>query len=165
MRLCGHDCLVSGRYDPGSASSGRYFYRLDPQDPLNFGRNFLSLSYTLASGQRPPCRLRNWHTHCSWRYTGTEKKRIGNARVRPIVFLTTSVRDHLTHWHKGGRQGAGLGFTLVSTKRGSRNDTVPTLPGSDSHRLALTVICYTLNRSPTTTNVHSCLVTAEPEPR
>jgi hypothetical protein len=125
MRLCGHDCLVSGRYDPGSAGSGRYFYRLDPQDPLNFGRNFLSLSYTLASGQRPPCRLRNWHTHCSWRYTGTEKKRIGNARVRPIVFLTTSVRDHLTHWHKGGRQGAGLGFTLVSTKRGSRNDTVP----------------------------------------
>ena len=37
MRLCGHDCVVSGRYDPGSAGSGRYFYRLDPQDPLNFG--------------------------------------------------------------------------------------------------------------------------------
>ena len=37
MRLCGHDCLVSGHYDPGSAGSSRYFYRLDPQDPLNFG--------------------------------------------------------------------------------------------------------------------------------
>jgi len=48
MRLCGHDCVVSGRYDPGSAGSGRYFYRLDPQDPLNFGRNLLSLLLTRA---------------------------------------------------------------------------------------------------------------------
>ena len=37
MRLCGHDCVVSDRYDSGSVGSGRYFYRLDPQDPLNFG--------------------------------------------------------------------------------------------------------------------------------
>ena len=44
MRLCGHDCVVRGRYDLGSAGSGRYFYRLDPQDPLNFGRNLLNLS-------------------------------------------------------------------------------------------------------------------------
>ena len=44
MRLCGHDCVVSGRYDPGSAGSGRYFYRLDPQDPLNFSIIFLDLS-------------------------------------------------------------------------------------------------------------------------
>jgi hypothetical protein len=43
MRLCGHDCVVRGRYDPGSAGSGRYFYRLDPQDPLNFGIILLSL--------------------------------------------------------------------------------------------------------------------------
>ena len=38
MRLCGHrDCLVRSCYDFGSVGSGRYFYRLDPQDPLNFG--------------------------------------------------------------------------------------------------------------------------------
>ena len=43
MRLCGHDCVVSDCYDPGSAGSGRYFYRLDPQDPLNFGIIFLNL--------------------------------------------------------------------------------------------------------------------------
>ena len=42
MRLCGHDRVVSGRYDAGSAGSGRYFYRLDPQDPLNFGRSCIS---------------------------------------------------------------------------------------------------------------------------
>ena len=44
MRLCGRDCVVRGRYDLGSAGSGRYFYRLDPQDPLNFDRNLLNLS-------------------------------------------------------------------------------------------------------------------------
>ena len=37
MRLCGHDCVVGDRYDPGSAGSGRCFNRLDPQNPLNFG--------------------------------------------------------------------------------------------------------------------------------
>ena len=46
MRLCGHDRVVSDRYDSGSVGSGRYFYRLDPQDPLNFGRNLLSLVLT-----------------------------------------------------------------------------------------------------------------------
>ena len=56
MRLCGHDCLVSGRYDPGSAGSGRYFYRLDPQNPLNFGRNLLSLLFNVRAGPDPPCR-------------------------------------------------------------------------------------------------------------
>lgn len=53
MRLCGHDCVVSNRYDSGSVGSGRYFYRLDPQDPLNFGRNFLSLSINAAPGRYP----------------------------------------------------------------------------------------------------------------
>ena len=48
MRLCGHDRVVSGHYDSGSVGSGRYFYRLDPQDPLNFGRNLLSLLLTRA---------------------------------------------------------------------------------------------------------------------
>ena len=43
MRLCGHDCVVRGRYDPGFAGFGWYFYCLDPQDPLNFGRNLSSL--------------------------------------------------------------------------------------------------------------------------
>ena len=36
MKLCGHDCLVNRGYDFGSVGSGRYFYRLDPQDPLKF---------------------------------------------------------------------------------------------------------------------------------
>jgi hypothetical protein len=49
MRLCG--------YDPGSAGSGRYFYRLDPQDPLNFDKNFLSLLLTRRQRPDPPCRL------------------------------------------------------------------------------------------------------------
>ena len=64
MRLCGHDCVVSGCYDPGSAGSGRYFYRLDPQDPLNFGIILLSLLLTLASGQDPLAGVRfcGWHT-------------------------------------------------------------------------------------------------------
>ena len=119
MRLCGHDCVVRSRYDPGSAGSGRYFYRLDPQDPLNFGRNLLSLLYTLASGRSPLAGVR----FCGWHTFGTPTARIGNARVRPIVYLTTSVRDHLTHWHKGGRQGGGLGSTLGSSKRGNRNAT------------------------------------------
>ena len=119
MRLCGHDCVVRGRYDPGSAGSGRYFYRLDPQDPLNFGRNLLSLLLTLASGRSPLAGVR----FCGWHTFGTPTARICNARVCPIVYLTTSVRDHLTNWHKRGRQGGGLGSTLVSTKRGRRNAT------------------------------------------
>ena len=53
MRLCGHDCLVSGRYGPGSAGSGRYFYRLDPQDPLNFGIILLSLLFAVARPDYP----------------------------------------------------------------------------------------------------------------
>ena len=61
MRLCGHDRVVSGHYDSGSVGSGRYFYRLDPQDPLNFGKNLLSLVLTPALGPVPPCRLPNWH--------------------------------------------------------------------------------------------------------
>ena len=31
--------------------------------------------------------------------------------------------NQLGKWHKTGRQGAGLGSTLGSTKRGNRNDT------------------------------------------
>ena len=46
MRLCGHDRVVSGHYDSGSVGSGRYFYRLDPQDPLNFGKNLSNLVLT-----------------------------------------------------------------------------------------------------------------------
>ena len=70
MRLCGHDCVVSGRYDLGSAGSGRYFYRLDPQDPLNFGIILSSLllrggaasspqsgGYRVADGKVAP----RWH--------------------------------------------------------------------------------------------------------
>ena len=53
MRLCGHDCVVSCGYDSGSVGSGRYCAGLDPQDPLNFGRNFLSLSYYAAPGRYP----------------------------------------------------------------------------------------------------------------
>ena len=53
----------------------------------------------------------------------------------------------MTNWHKTGRQGWGLGSTLGSTKRGRRNATAQPCLVTDSHRLALTVICYTLNRS------------------
>ena len=53
MKLCGHDCVVSGRYDPGSAGFGRYFYRLDPQDPLNFGI-ILSSLLLRGGGAEPP---------------------------------------------------------------------------------------------------------------
>ena len=62
--------MVSGRYDPGSAGSGRYFYRLDPQDPLNFGIILSSLLlrggaasypqsgvYRVADGEVAP----QWH--------------------------------------------------------------------------------------------------------
>lgn len=56
MKLCGHDCVVSGRYDPGSAGSGRYFYRLDPQDPLNFGIILSNLLFNVRAGLVPPCR-------------------------------------------------------------------------------------------------------------
>ena len=66
MRLCGHDCVVSDRYDSGSVGSGRYFYRLDPQDPLNFGRNLLSLVLTRRLRADPPCRLPNWHAEGDW---------------------------------------------------------------------------------------------------
>ena len=66
MRLCGHDCVVSDRYDSGSVGSGRYFYRLDPQDPLNFGRNLLNLVLTRLLRADPPCRLPNWHAEGDW---------------------------------------------------------------------------------------------------
>ena len=68
MRLCGHDCVVSGRYDPGSAGSSRYFYRLDPQDPLNFGIILSDLLFNVRAGLTPPCRLSNWHTQGTWRH-------------------------------------------------------------------------------------------------
>ena len=124
MRLCGHDCVVSGRYDPGSAGSSRYFYRLDPQDPLNFGIILSDLYYTLASGRTPHAGLQiGTHTVHGGTY-GTGTGQICNACVHAIVFLTTSVRDHLTDWHKVGRQGGGLGSTLGATKRGRRNATV-----------------------------------------
>ena len=85
MRLCGHDRVVSDRYDSGSVGSGRYFYRLDPQDPLNFGRNLLSLVLTRASGPVPPCRSPNWHKERTWRYTGTEKELMEPERHRPTL--------------------------------------------------------------------------------
>ncbi len=53
MRLCGHDCVVRDRYDPGSAGSGRYFYRLDPQDPLNFGIILSSLLLRGGGAESP----------------------------------------------------------------------------------------------------------------
>ena len=53
MRLCGHDRVVSDRYDSGSVGSSRYFYRLDPQDPLNFGRNLLTHAINAAPGRYP----------------------------------------------------------------------------------------------------------------
>ena len=121
MRLCGHDCLVSGRYDPGSAGSGRYFYRLDPQNPLDFGRNFLSLSINARWRGDPHagCRIGTHRVH-----GGTDTWQIGNACVRGRSFFPRDLSaNHLTNWHKVGRQGGGLGSTLVSTKRGSRNAT------------------------------------------
>ena len=124
MRLCGHDCLVSGHYDPGSAGSSRYFYRLDPQDPLNFGIILSDLYYTLASGRTPHAGLQiGTHTVHGGTY-GTGTGQICNACVHAIVYLSQSVRDHLTDWHKVGRQGGGLGSTLGATKRGRRNATV-----------------------------------------
>ena len=53
MRLCGHDRVVSRGYDSGSVGFGRHCAGLDPQDPLNFGRNFLSLSINAAPGRYP----------------------------------------------------------------------------------------------------------------
>ena len=37
MRLCGHDRVVSGRYDCCFVGPGRHCAGLDPQDALNFG--------------------------------------------------------------------------------------------------------------------------------
>ena len=66
MRLCGHDRVVSGRYDPGSAGSSRYFYRLDPQDPLNFGI-ILSDLLLYAGGRRSPQPVsRESHNHSAF---------------------------------------------------------------------------------------------------
>ena len=66
MKLCGHDCVVSGRYDPGSAGFGRYFYRLDPQDPLNFGI-ILSDLLLYAGGRRSPQPVsRESHNHSAF---------------------------------------------------------------------------------------------------
>ena len=130
MRLCGHDCVVSDRYDSGSVGSGRYFYRLDPQDPLNFGRNLLSLVLTRASGPVPPCRSSNWHKERTRRYTGTEKELICNARVYAVhlsAHICARLENHLRNRHKVGRQGPGLGSTLGSTKTGRRNATAQTL--------------------------------------
>ena len=53
MRLCGHDCVVGGCYAVGSAGSGRYFYRLDPQDPLNFGIILSSLLLRGGGAESP----------------------------------------------------------------------------------------------------------------
>ena len=53
MRLCGHDCVVSGCYAAGSVGSGRYFYRLDPQDPLNFGIILSSLLLRGGGAESP----------------------------------------------------------------------------------------------------------------
>ena len=103
MRLCGHDRVVSDRYDSGS----------------------------VGSGER------------TWRYTGTEKELICNARdTRAIVYPSRSVREPPEKSAQGGSLGAGsapyIGFiqatdperhwatvldTARHTKRGSRNDT------------------------------------------
>ena len=126
MRLCGHDCVVRGRYDRGSAGSGRYFYRLDPQDPLNFGIIFSNLSiYARWRGYpHAGCRIGTHRVHGGT--YGAGKGQTCNARAaRSFIARDLSAIDqnHLTHWHKGGRQGGGLGSTLGSTKRGRRNAT------------------------------------------
>lgn len=53
MRLCGHDCVVSGRYDCCFVGPGRRCAGLDPQDALNFGIILLNLSL-YAGGRRSP---------------------------------------------------------------------------------------------------------------
>ena len=52
MRLCGHDRVVSSRYDCCFVGPGRRCAGLDPQDALNFGiilSDLLSVSYTHPS--------------------------------------------------------------------------------------------------------------------
>ena len=110
MRLCGRDCVVRGRYDLGSAGSGRYFYRLDPQDPLNFGIILLSLLLTLASWRSPLAGVQ----FCGWHTYGTPVARIGNARVRPIglcLAICTRTVDALAQGRATGyRSRVYLGF-------------------------------------------------------
>ena len=56
MRLCGHDCVVSGRYDCCFVGPGRYCAGLDPQNALNFGIILLDLLFNVRAGLIPPCR-------------------------------------------------------------------------------------------------------------
>ena len=64
---------------------------------------------------------------------------------------------------QGRATGWGSGVYLGVNQAREAERHRPTLFGSDSHRLALTVICYTLNRSTHhQTNAFPCLVTAEP---
>ena len=139
MRLCGHDCVVSDRYDSGSVGSGRYFYRLDPQDPLNFGRNLLSLSINAAPGRYPRAGMRIGTLRVHADTCGTGEEQICNARVHAIVYRSRSVAIQSPKWHKTGRQGGAAGSTLGSTKRGRRNATAqpceasPSLTRSDRH--------------------------------
>ena len=86
MRLCGRDCVVRGRYDLGSAGSGRYFYRLDPQDPLNFGIILSNLYYTLASGRSPHAGLRiGTHTVHGGTYARERGKYVTHACTRSCI--------------------------------------------------------------------------------
>ena len=130
MRLCGHDRVVSDRYDSGSVGSGRYFYRLDPQDPLNFGRNLLSLVLTRASGPVPPCRSPNWHKERTWRYTGTEKELICNARdTRAIVYPSRSVREPVGEVAQDRATGRGCRVYLGVNQAREPERHRPTLRG------------------------------------
>ena len=102
MRLCGHDRVVSDRYDSGSVGSGRYFYRLDPQDALNFGRNFLSLSINAAPGRYPHAgpRIGTHMVHAGTH--GTGKGLICNARGTRSYIARDLSR---TGWRTGTRAG------------------------------------------------------------
>ena len=126
MRLCGHDCVVGGRYDFGSVGSGRYFYRLDPQDSLNFGIILLSLLLTLASWRSPLAGVQ----FCGWHTYGTPVARIGNARVHAIglcLAICTRTVDALAQGRATGcRSGVYLGFSQAREAERHR----PTLPGS-----------------------------------
>ena len=150
MRLCGHDCVVSGRYDPGSAGSSRYFYRLDPQDPLNFGIILSDLSINARWRGDPHAGLRiGTHTVHGGTY-GTGTGQICNACVHAIGLCLAICRRSRKPPEKsaqGRSTGWGSGVYLGCNQARETERHRLTLFGSDSHRSALTVICYTLNHS------------------
>ena len=156
MRLCGHDCVVSDRYDSGSVGSGRYFYRLDPQDPLNFGRNLLSLSINAAPGRYPRAGMRIGTLRVHADTCGTGEERICNARdTRAIIYLSRSVREPPEKSAQGGSLGGGsapyIGFIQATDPERHRATVLDT----DRHRPALPVT------QPTAASRH----TGTPQPR